>query len=249
VIVLKFQIYVYTSMSKIFSEADKAKEQAGLHSGHPEDSLDSILHPFSESEESYFGKPLLYSKFSPSFKTAVAGTILDVDMPDEKWFNSKLLKKKASKPKNKNISVEFFTSVQLQILSHTKIGNLTSIMVDFCPPGYFYGIQVGEKVCYRKKKMEFGLGINRDEDKLSRRKCESLGPLKFLKSKFYNATEYLVLEGYYDRCYDVHFTKDFSLNSDDLEIVHLTKPKEGQEGSHDLEIVGLPNPEFTQGKT
>jgi hypothetical protein len=76
-------------MSKVFREADLEKEQLTELETNAE-----LIHSFKKYDEHYLGEPMLYSKFSPSFRTAVGGTILDIDMPDEKYFNSNLAKVK-----------------------------------------------------------------------------------------------------------------------------------------------------------
>lgn len=83
-----FEMYVYTSMSKVLREADLEKEKLLTHL----DSKADMLGSFKKYHPHYIGEPMLYSKFSPSFRTVVGGTILDIDLPDEKYFNQNLLK-------------------------------------------------------------------------------------------------------------------------------------------------------------
>lgn len=103
-------------------------------------------------------------------------------------------------------------------MSHSKNGGISSNIVDFCPPGYFYDLQGNGKICYKKINMEFGLGINRDEDKFSKRICKDLYPLKYNPSETYDFKMHLQHGGYFDRCYDVKFTKEYSLSSGSLQL-------------------------------
>ena len=172
------------------------------------------------NDPDYEGGKMLYSKFSPSFKTAVGGTILDIDMPDEKYFAPQRQSGSAGDySEDFQHEVTFSTPIYLQILSRSKNGNLFSAMVNFCPPGYFYDIRGSSTlVCYRKHKLEFGLGIHRDEDKMSRRFCDKLKPMNYTKESDYYSQDHLEHSGYFDRCFDVNFTKKYALSSEFLTI-------------------------------
>jgi hypothetical protein len=71
-------------------------------------------------------------------------------------------------------------------LSHVKNGGISSSIIDFCPPGYFYDLQANDKICYKKVSMEFGLGINRDEDRFSKKVCKDLYPMEYQEDQVYD---------------------------------------------------------------
>lgn len=213
-------LYVYCSSDRVFSEADDEDP----------DPLTKIRA--SDSRDYYIGGPAQFSKFVKLFQSQIDGRIFTFDAIEEKYFFNETLHKITDE--QKDFFGEVISPVYLQVLSHLPDGYVMSQTISFCPPAYFYEFSNTQTICYRKVKLEFGLGLKLDENKNTRLSCSDLYPRPSSLAETNDESEMVKNSAYFGRCFDPNFTLKFSLENDGLVLGEKGKTSKVEDASKNM---------------